>query len=331
MTLRWPLSTPSYAQVKRIADALAAGGALLVLSPVMLGTALLVRVKLGRNVLFRQDRPGADGQIFEILKFRTMLDADPANGLVTDADRTTPFGDRLRATSLDELPSLFNVLRGEMSLVGPRPLRTRYLDRYSLEQARRHEVRPGLTGLAQISGRNSLSWDDRFDLDLEYVETRSAMVDLMILLGTIPKVFRREGIVEDGQATCSDFFGPRRLGAYEIRPGDEHSDGRHWDVLNRSTGSVLARCEIDHAEGGAADAEITVDPEAEDQELLHHRTVEMLAGIGRELGLGELRLAMPPDGSVHSVCLSSSVALGTVVADDPSTVRTYSMERRGDA
>lgn len=320
-----------YERLKRAGDGLVAGAALVVLSPVILGTALLVRVKLGRNVLFRQERPGVNGRVFEILKFRTMLDPDPARGLVTDAERMTPFGDRLRATSLDELPSLLNVLRGEMSLVGPRPLRTRYLDRYSREQSRRHEVPPGLTGLAQISGRNSLSWDDRFDLDLQYVDTRSAIVDLSILLGTIPKVFRREGITEEGQATRSDFFGPRRLGEHEIRPVVEHSEGRRWDVMDRRTGKALARCVIDPDGEGVADAAITVDPTVEDHVLIGLRAVEMLAGIGRELGLEELRLTTSPDGSFRRLDLSRSVAGGRVAEHAPSAGLTYSLERGRDA
>ncbi|WP_394216107.1 sugar transferase [Brachybacterium vulturis] len=327
MTSQRSLSITTYDRVKRLGDVLVAGGALAILSPVMLGTALLVRVKLGRNVLFRQERPGVDGQVFEILKFRTMLDPDPTRGLMSDAERMTPFGDRLRATSLDELPSLLNVLRGEMSLVGPRPLRTWYLDRYSHEQARRHEVLPGLTGLAQISGRNALSWDDRLDLDVHYVETRSLLVDLSILFGTIPKVFRREGISEEGQATRSDFFGPRRLGPYEIRPADEHSDGRLWDVLDRSTGTVLARCGIAPAANGAADVDIMVAPTAGEQDLIRRRAIEMLAGIGRELGLQQLRVATPPDGSVRSFDLSRSAAGGKVTEHDSSAVLTSSLER----
>lgn len=331
MALQRSPSMPTYDRVKRLGDALAAGVALGILAPLMVGTALLVRVKLGRNVLFRQERPGVGGEVFEILKFRTMLDPDPARGLVTDAQRMTPFGDRLRATSLDELPSLLNVLRGEMSLVGPRPLRTRYLDRYSREQARRHEVLPGLTGLAQISGRNALSWDDRFDLDLRYVETRGVIVDLTILLGTLPKVFRREGITEEGQATRSDFYGPRRLGAHEIRPADELSDSHRWEVLDRRTGTAVARCEIGPAENGTADVDVSIDPTAVGPDLIHHHTIEMLAGIGRELGLEKLRLAMPPNGEVHSLDLSRSAAAGAIAGHDLSTALTSIPGRGGDA
>lgn len=320
-----------YERLKRAVDGLVAAAALIVLSPVILGTALLVRLKLGRHVLFRQERPGVNGRVFEILKFRTMFDPDPARGLVTDAERMTPFGDRLRATSLDELPSLLNVLRGEMSLVGPRPLRTRYLHRYSREQMRRHEVLPGLTGLAQISGRNALSWDDRFDLDLKYVESRSALVDLSNLLGTIPKVFRREGISEEGQATRSDFFGPRRLGVHEIRPSGGQAGGRRWDVVDRRTGAVRARCTIGLAESGYADADVVVDPAAVGQDLIRRRAIEMLAGIGRELGLEELRMSMPPDVSPRSLELSSSVAGGTITTADPSALITPSRRGGGDA
>lgn len=294
-----PSSSPPpasvYDRVKRVGDALVAGGALLVLSPVVLGTALLVRVKLGRNVLFRQERPGLHGQLFTILKFRTMLDPDPDRGLMTNEERMTPFGDRLRATSLDELPGLINVLRGEMSLVGPRPLRTPYLERYSREQARRHEVLPGLTGLAQVSGRNALSWDDRFELDLRYVRTRSLSTDLGILLATVPKVFRREGIAEEGQATMSEFFGPRRIGVHEIRPVGEAGTGGPWEIVDRRSGGVVARCELDRVGAAGRAMRIEVDRGAAEPELIRHRAAEMLVGLARELDADTVHLAVAPE------------------------------------
>ncbi|WP_176554611.1 GNAT family N-acetyltransferase [Georgenia sp. 311] len=196
-----------YDRVKRALD-LAVGGAALVLSaPVQLAVAALVRVKLGSPVLFRQDRPGKDGRVFQLVKFRTMLEPDPAGGLITNEQRMTPFGHRLRSTSLDELPTLLNVVRGDMSLVGPRPLRTTYLPRYSRRHARRHDVRPGLTGLAQVRGRNALTWEERLDLDIEYVDSMSPALDLSIVLATIRTVFQRSGIAAEGQATMSEFMG----------------------------------------------------------------------------------------------------------------------------
>ena len=174
--------------------------------PVLGFVAILVRLKLGAPVFFQQRRPGLHGEIFELFKFRTMLDTREAAGrLRPDAERLTPFGRWLRTTSLDELPELWNVLRGEMSLVGPRPLLIEYLPRYSERQARRHEVRPGLTGLVQVMGRNALSWEEKFEWDVRYVETRSFWLDLKILLLTIKTVFFREGISARGDATMPEF------------------------------------------------------------------------------------------------------------------------------
>lgn len=196
-----------YPTVKRALDIAASGLLLVVTLPVQAAVAALVAAKMGRPVLFRQPRPGLHGEVFTLLKFRTMLSLDPAKGLATDADRLTRLGSTLRATSLDELPSLWNVFRGDMSIIGPRPLLVDYLPLYSEEEARRHEVRPGITGLAQISGRNGLSWKDRFELDVRYVDGLSAVLDAKILLATIRAVVRREGISEAGQATMSRFEG----------------------------------------------------------------------------------------------------------------------------
>ncbi|UZK68737.1 sugar transferase [Sphingomonas sp. S1-29] len=194
--------------VKRILDCLVAGFALILLSVPLLAVALLVRVKLGSPVLFRQERPGLNGRPFIMMKFRTMIEAVDDDGQpLSDAQRLTPFGRWLRASSLDELPELLNILRGDMSLVGPRPLLMRYLPLYSPEQARRHEVRPGLTGWAQINGRNALSWDEKFALDLWYVDHRSFLLDLRILWQTMLKVVRREGISSAGEATMPPFTG----------------------------------------------------------------------------------------------------------------------------
>ncbi|MEJ6554705.1 sugar transferase [Microbacterium esteraromaticum] len=196
-----------YDAVKRVVDLVSAGIGLVVLSPVIGVVALMVAVKLGRPVMFAQQRPGKNGRIFTLRKFRSMLDVDESKGLVTDEQRLTSFGKALRATSLDELPSLWNVVRGDMSVVGPRPLLVEYLPRYTQEQARRHEVRPGITGLAQVNGRNALSWDSKFTLDVKYVDTRSLFVDMRILLDTVKSVIAREGISADGQATMPKFDG----------------------------------------------------------------------------------------------------------------------------
>jgi sugar transferase EpsL len=194
--------------LKRLFDVLASAFALVLLSPVLLVTALLVRSRLGSPVIFKQQRPGKNGQLFTILKFRTMKDAavtDSVSAVGTDADRLTPFGRKLRSTSLDELPELLNVLRGDMSLVGPRPLLTEYLERYNATQARRHEVRPGITGWAQVNGRNAVSWDERFEMDVWYVDNRSILLDLKILGMTVAAVFSRSGVSSATHATMEPF------------------------------------------------------------------------------------------------------------------------------
>jgi len=195
---------------KRLFDLLGAVVALVLFSPILLIVAVLVRVCIGRPVLFRQQRPGLGGKPFTILKFRTMRDAADAQGQpLPDADRLTRLGSALRAASLDELPELWNVLVGDMSLVGPRPLLMRYLDRYSTNQARRHTVRPGLTGYAQVNGRNALSWDEKFELDTWYVDNRSMMLDLRILLRTVASIVTRRGISAPGDATMPEFMGAK--------------------------------------------------------------------------------------------------------------------------
>lgn len=194
-----------YDLVKRGLDFVASAIAIVVLSPIIVATAVLVAVRLGRPVVFAQKRPGKDGRIFTLYKFRSMRSVDEARGWVTDADRLTPFGMRLRSTSLDELPSLWNVLKGDMSIVGPRPLLVEYLDRYTPEQARRHDVRPGVTGLAQVTGRNAISWEDKFTQDVRYVDRRSVGLDLRIVIATIGSVVRRDGITAEGHVTMSKF------------------------------------------------------------------------------------------------------------------------------
>jgi len=200
------------AYLKRVFDVVVSAVALTVLAPVMGLTALAVWRMMGRPVLFRHVRPGLHGKPFVMYKFRTMRDLRDAEGkLLPDEARLTPFGRWLRTTSLDELPELVNVLRGEMSLVGPRPLLMEYLERYTPEQARRHEVKPGITGWAQIHGRNNLSWDERFKLDVWYVDNWSLWLDVKILWRTLWMVLRREGISAQGHATMPEFRGSQTL------------------------------------------------------------------------------------------------------------------------
>jgi sugar transferase EpsL len=203
-------------RLKRSIDLVAAFGGLLVLAPVLAILALLVRWSLGSPVLFRQMRPGLNGKPFTILKFRTMRNNNDESGslsALSDETRLTKVGRVLRSTSLDELPELWNVLRGEMSLVGPRPLLTRYLERYTPEQARRHEVRPGITGWAQVNGRNAITWEQKFALDVWYVDNHSLSLDMKILLLTIKKVGLRAGINASGGATMPEFGGSDETGA----------------------------------------------------------------------------------------------------------------------
>lgn len=194
--------------IKRPQDFLCALLATIVLSPVMLITALLVRIKLGSPVLFTQERPGLNGKIFKLYKFRTMTDKkDEKGNLLPDEKRMTSFGRKLRATSLDELPELLNILKGDMAVVGPRPLLVRYLPRYNEHQARRHEVRPGFTGLAQVHGRNAISWEEKFNWDVKYVDHITFLGDWKIIFETIKTVLKREGISAAGEATMGEFMG----------------------------------------------------------------------------------------------------------------------------
>jgi len=196
--------------VKRSLDILASGMGLLLLSPVFGVLALMIRYQMGKVVYFRQTRPGLHGAPFQMVKFRTMRHAlDPDGNLLPDADRLTRLGSILRSSSLDELPELWNVLKGDMSLVGPRPLLMEYLPLYSPEQAHRHDVRPGITGWAQINGRNAISWDEKFALDVWYVDNRGLWLDLKIIWLTIRKVLKREGISAAGEATMPKFRGSR--------------------------------------------------------------------------------------------------------------------------
>lgn len=196
--------------IKRLLDIVLSGCALIVLSPLLLVTAILVRVKLGSPVIFCQERPGKDEKIFKLHKFRSMSDAQDENGnLLPDKERLTGFGKKLRSLSIDELPELWDIFRGKMSIVGPRPLLVKYLPLYNAEQRHRHDVRPGLTGWAQVHGRNLTSWEERFEYDVEYVNNISFALDVKIIIMTIRCVLGREGINADGSATMEAFVGTK--------------------------------------------------------------------------------------------------------------------------
>ena len=199
--------------LKRMMDFVLSLMAIIVLSPVLLVVAVLVRTKLGSPVLFKQERPGKDEKIFKLYKFRTMTDEKDENGqLLPDKMRLTKFGKMLRSTSLDELPELFNILKGDMSIVGPRPLLVQYLPRYNAEQKRRHEVRPGLSGLAQVNGRNAISWEDKFKYDVEYVDNVTFWGDWKIIFQTIWNVVKRDGISSETSVTMEEFMGSEMKG-----------------------------------------------------------------------------------------------------------------------
>jgi sugar transferase EpsL len=197
-----------YPVIKRSLDILTAGLGLLILSPLLIVIFLLILIQMGRPIIFKQMRPGLNGKPFYMYKFRTMTnEKDEQGNPLSDEQRLTRLGRFLRSTSLDELPELFNVLKGDMSLVGPRPLLMQYLARYTPEQARRHEVKPGITGWAQVNGRNAITWEEKFALDVWYVDNRSFWLDMRILAMTVVKVFRREGISAAGEATMPEFMG----------------------------------------------------------------------------------------------------------------------------
>lgn len=197
-----------YKYIKRILDIISSLLAIIILSPLLAVTAVIVKTKLGSPVLFKQERPGKDEKIFTLMKFRTMTDERDENGeLLPDEVRLTKFGKFLRSTSIDELPELFNILKGDMSVIGPRPLLVKYLPRYNEHQHRRHEVRPGLSGWAQVNGRNSISWEEKFDLDVEYVDNYSLSKDINILFMTVMSVIKRDGINSDNDVTMEEFMG----------------------------------------------------------------------------------------------------------------------------
>lgn len=320
-----------YDVVKRALDVVASAVALVVLSPVIIATAVLVAVRLGRPVVFAQKRPGKDGRIFTLYKFRSMRSVDESRGWVTDADRLTSFGRRLRSTSLDELPSLWNILRGEMSFVGPRPLRVSYLERYSPEQNERHTVRPGLTGLAQVNGRNALAWDDRLDLDLEYVRRRSVGLDARVIFETFRTVLAREGISAEATATMTEFFGPESTSRLRFVELDEtHLEARvdwlsdervrsgislgfdpdiesmrawlprvrddasrsDWVATERSDGRPIAMCGLQFGADRSASLYIYVAPD-EHRKGYGRETMMLLITRARRAGVRSLELETP--------------------------------------
>lgn len=202
--------------IKRLFDTISSAAGLIVISPPLVVLAVLVRLKLGSPILFRQQRPGLGGKAFVIYKFRTMTDQRDASGnLLPDEQRLPAFGRFLRSTSFDELPELLNVLKGDMSIVGPRPLMMKYLERYSPEQARRHEVKPGITGWAQINGRNAISWEDKFKLDVWYVDNWTFWLDMKIIFNSVWMVIAREGITQQGRTTMDEFMGTPQNDAVE--------------------------------------------------------------------------------------------------------------------
>ena len=197
-----------YKYVKRILDIISSLLAIIILSPLLAVTSVLVKTKLGSPVLFKQERPGKDEKIFTLMKFRTMTDERDENGeLLPDEVRLTKFGKFLRSTSVDELPELFNILKGDMSVIGPRPLLVKYLPRYNEHQHRRHEVKPGLSGWAQVNGRNAISWEEKFDFDVEYVDNYSLLMDIKVLFMTVANVLKRDGISSETSATMEEFMG----------------------------------------------------------------------------------------------------------------------------
>lgn len=197
-----------YKYVKRILDIISSLLAIIILSPLLAATSVLVKTKLGSPVLFKQERPGKNEKIFTLMKFRTMTDERDENGeLLPDEVRLTKFGKFLRSTSIDELPELFNILKGDMSVIGPRPLLVQYLPRYNEHQHRRHEVKPGLSGWAQVNGRNAISWEEKFDFDVEYVDNYSLLMDIKVLFMTLANVLKRDGISSETSATMEEFMG----------------------------------------------------------------------------------------------------------------------------
>ncbi|MBT2495020.1 GNAT family N-acetyltransferase [Microbacterium sp. ISL-59] len=321
-----------YDVVKRGLDAAAAAVGLVVLGPVLLVAYVVVTLALGHPAIFKQQRPGRHGVPFTLLKFRSMRSIDAARGRVSNEERMTRFGRVLRATSIDEIPSLWNIFVGDMSFVGPRPLRLAYLERYSAEQQRRHSMRPGLTGLAQVSGRNALTWDDRLRLDQEYVEQRSLLLDARILFLTAKAVITPRDVAAEGQATMSEFFGPESTSRLSLAPlAEEHLETRvswlnddrvragisisfaadidstvRWFASTRSSsdrwdwvgvtpaGVSVSMCGLLRVEESTASLYIYVDPD-QHKNGFGRDTMSILIANARRLGFDRLELETPAD------------------------------------
>ncbi|MCU4295655.1 sugar transferase [Brevibacterium permense] len=269
-----------YHIAKRMLDIIAALLALVVLSPIFIVVAVLVVALLGSPIFFTQQRVTKGEKVFRLWKFRTMLNTDPARGLVTDAQRMTRFGRLLRSSSLDELPSLWNILHGEMSFIGPRPLPTHYLPHYSPQQRRRHLVRAGLSGSAQVSGRNHVHWDDRFDLDVDYVDTVSLALDLRIIIRTIGIVLRADGISQDGEATADNFGGTLKSDLLVFDDEVRSERTRSWSV--RSTaGHEVGHCDISAAGDDTVVIRFDAHPEAENDEKVRREVIRLVTNRAR--------------------------------------------------
>lgn len=323
------------APIQRTLDCLGAAIGLVALAPVFVTLWGIVRLKLGSPVIFAQQRPGKNGQLFTMYKFRSMLSEDADRGLVTDDQRSTTFGRRLRATSLDELPTLVNVLKGDMSLVGPRPLVVDYLPLYSAHQARRHEVRPGITGLAQVNGRNQLTWQERFNLDVEYVDRRSTILDLKILAQTVGQVFSKSGIEADGITTMTMFVGaaphdglteqlmtqqwielqetwqqdPRAIsiGAVDAR---QRPGNRQWVYL-QDEHTPVAICGLSGLGGQYVSASLLVSPKHQNHQLVY-ALLNRLIHHGKSFDAAQIILQVP---ARHRVLHRNAERLGFVASD----------------
>lgn len=307
-----------YHSAKRMLDVIGALVALVVLSPVFIVVAVLVFVFLGSPIFFTQQRVTKGEKVFRLWKFRTMRNAAPAQGLVSDAQRLTRFGRLLRSSSLDELPSLWNILRGEMSFIGPRPLPTRYLPHYSPHQRRRHLIRGGLSGLAQVSGRNQVRWDDRFDLDVEYVDTASLAVDLRIILRTIRIVLRADGISQDGEVTADNFGGTLKSELLVFDEVGRTEDVRTWSVRS-SSGKGVGRCDISVADGDAVVIRFDAHPDA-DNDVVVRREVVRLATNRARATEATFAVWILPLGSEDLAILTE---VGFEGCDDPSDLSRF--------
>ncbi|WP_209370419.1 sugar transferase [Brevibacterium renqingii] len=307
-----------YHTVKRILDLIGALVALVALLPVFFVVAVLVFVFLGTPIFFTQQRVTKGEKVFRLWKFRTMHSVDPARGRVSDAQRMTRFGRMLRSSSLDELPSLWNILRGEMSFIGPRPLPTRYLPHYSAQQRRRHLVRGGLTGLAQVNGRNQVRWDDRFDLDVAYVDTASPAVDLRIFLRTIGIVLSADGISQDGEATADNFGGTLKSDLLVFADEVRTKRAQTWSV--RSTaGNEVGRCDISAAVDDAVVIRFDAHSEAENDVEIRREVIRLMTNRARATE-ATFAVWILPMGSQDQAILTEA---GFEDCDDPADLSRF--------